>query len=81
MARKGYPPEFRRCVVDFVESGRKVSAVAAELEVSEQTIYTCGDDRHALTTAEHDELAAAKRRTRHGAARGALPAVCPEPMV
>ena len=30
MARKGYPPEFRRRVVDLVEGGRKVSEVAAE---------------------------------------------------
>ena len=40
MARKGYPPEFRRRVIDLVEGGRKVSEVAIELEVSEQTIYT-----------------------------------------
>ena len=40
MARRGYPPEFRRRVVNRVEGGRKVSEVAAELEVSEQTIYT-----------------------------------------
>jgi transposase-like protein len=39
MARRGYPPEFRRRVVDL-EGGRKVSEVAAEFEVSEQTIYT-----------------------------------------
>ncbi len=29
MARRGYPPEFRRRVVDLVEGGRKVSEVAA----------------------------------------------------
>jgi len=40
MARRGYPPEFRRRVVDLVEGGRKVSEIAAELEVSEQTLYT-----------------------------------------
>ncbi len=40
MARRGYPPEFRRRVVDLVEGGRKVREVAAEVEVSEQTIYT-----------------------------------------
>ncbi len=34
MARRGYPPEFRRRVVDVVEGGWKVSEVAAELEVS-----------------------------------------------
>jgi hypothetical protein len=37
MARRGYPPEFRRRVVDLVEGGRKVSEVAAEFEVSEHT--------------------------------------------
>ena len=31
MARRGYPPEFRRRVVDLVEGGRKVAEVAAEL--------------------------------------------------
>ncbi len=36
MARRGYPPEFRRRVVDLVEGGRKVSEVAAELEVGER---------------------------------------------
>ena len=40
MARRGYPPEFRRRVVDLVEGGGKVSEVAAELGISEQTIYT-----------------------------------------
>ena len=40
MARRGYPPEFPRRVVDLVEGGRKVAAVAADLGISEQTIYT-----------------------------------------
>ena len=40
MARRGYPPEFRQRVVELVEGGRKVSEVAAEFQVSEQTIYT-----------------------------------------
>ena len=40
MARRGYPPEFRRRVVELLEGGRKVSEIAAEFEVSEQTIYT-----------------------------------------
>ena len=39
MAGRGYPLEFQRRVVNLVEGGRKVSEVAAELEVSEQTIY------------------------------------------
>ncbi len=40
MARRGYPPEFRRRVVALVEGDRKVAEVAAELGVSEQTIFT-----------------------------------------
>ena len=71
MARRGYPPEFRRRVVALVEGGRKVAEVAAELEVSEQTIYTwrCqaridGGLEAGVTTAEHAELEAAKRRIR-----------------
>ncbi|MDH6437008.1 transposase [Streptomyces sp. SAI-144] len=33
------PPEFRRKVLDLVESGRKVAEVAQLLGISEQTIY------------------------------------------
>ncbi len=71
MARRGYPPEFRRRVVDLVEGGRKVSDVAAELEVSEQTIYTWRRQARidagleaGVPTAEQSELGAAKRRIR-----------------
>ena len=39
MGRRGYPPEFRRKVLDLVASGRKVSEVAFDLEISGQTIY------------------------------------------
>jgi transposase-like protein len=30
MARRGYPPEFRRRVVELLEGGRKVAEVAAD---------------------------------------------------
>ncbi len=40
MARRGYPPEYRRRVMDLVEGGREVSEVAIALEVSQQTIYS-----------------------------------------
>ena len=40
MGRRGYPPEFRRRVLDLVEAGRKVAEVAEDLGISEQTIYT-----------------------------------------
>ena len=46
MARRGYPLEFRQRVVALVEGDRKVSEVAAELEVSEQTIYTWRRQAH-----------------------------------
>jgi transposase-like protein len=39
MARRGYPPEFRRRVVELVEGGRKVAEVAADLGTNEQTVY------------------------------------------
>ncbi len=71
MARRGYPPEFRRRVVDLVEGGRKVAEVAVELEVSEQTIYAWRRQARidagleaGVTTFEHSELTAAKRRIR-----------------
>jgi transposase-like protein len=71
MARRGYPAEFRRRVVDLVEGGRKVSEVATEFGVSEQTIYVwrrqAGIDaglEAGVTTSELAELAAAKRRIR-----------------
>jgi len=40
VGRRGYPAEFRRKVLDLVASGRKVSEVAFDLEISEQTVYS-----------------------------------------
>jgi putative transposase len=69
MGRRGYPPEFRRKVLDLIEAGRKVADVARDLGISDQTIYTWRrQDRidrgleAGLTSAERAELAAAKRR-------------------
>ena len=71
MARRGCPSEFRRRVVDLVEGGRKVAEVAAELGISEQTIYTWRRQARidagieaGVTTSEKAELTAAKRRIR-----------------
>jgi transposase-like protein len=57
--------------VDLIEGGRKVAAVAADLEVSEQSIYTWRRQARidagiepGLSTAERAELVAAKRRIR-----------------
>ena len=69
MARRGYPAEFRRRVIELVESGRKISEVSKELGISQQTIY--GWRRQAridaglepgVRSAEHAELVAAKKR-------------------
>lgn len=39
MARRGYPAEFRRRVIELVEGERKIFEVSKELGVSQQTIY------------------------------------------
>jgi transposase-like protein len=71
MARRGYPPEFRRRVVDLVEAGKKVSEIAQELGVSQQTIYAWRRQARidagleaGVTSSENAELAAAKKRIR-----------------
>ena len=66
---KSYPPEFRRKVIDLVEAGRPVAQVAADLGISEQTVYTWRR-QHLIdtgrlpgtTSAENAELVAARRR-------------------
>ncbi|WP_420791471.1 transposase [Actinomycetospora lutea] len=40
MGRRGYPPEFRRKVLDLVEAGRPVVDVARDLGISAESIYT-----------------------------------------
>jgi transposase-like protein len=69
MGRRGYPPEFRRKVLDLVEAGRPIAEVAQTLGISGQSIYTWRrQDRidrglePGLSTAEKAELVAAKRR-------------------
>lgn len=71
MGRQGYPPEFRRRVLDLVAAGRGVSEVSSDLGISEQTIYTWRrQDRvdrglePGLSSAEHGELVAARKRIR-----------------
>jgi transposase len=69
MGRRGYPPEFRRRVLDLVEAGRPIAEVAQALGISDQSIYTWRrQDRidrglvPGLTSGEKSELATAKRR-------------------
>ena len=69
MGRRGYPPEFRRKVLDLVEAGRPIAEVAKALGISDQSISTWRrQDRidrglePGLTSTEKGELVAAKRR-------------------
>lgn len=64
-----YQPEFRRKVLDLVAAGRSVASIAADLGVSDQTIYTWRKQelidtgqQPGLSSVEAAELAAAKRR-------------------
>jgi transposase len=69
VGRRGYPPEFRRKVLDLVAAGRPVVDVARDLGISAESIYTWRrQDRvdkglqPGLTSLEKAELTAAKRR-------------------
>ena len=64
-----YPFEFRRRVLDLVASGRSVASIAADLGVSDQSIYTWRRQElvdtgveTGVTSVEAGELCAAKRR-------------------
>ena len=67
--RRGYPPEFRRQMVELVRSGRSPEELAREFEPSAQSIrnWVCQRDldegRRAdgLTTEEHGELRRLRR--------------------
>jgi transposase len=68
---RAYPAEFRRRVLALVEAGRSVREVAAELGISDQSVYSWRrQDRidrglePGLTSPERAELAAARRRIR-----------------
>lgn len=66
-----YPAEFRRKVLDLVESGRSVAEVADLVGVTGQTIYNWRNQdeidrglRPGVTTKESVELTAARKRIR-----------------
>jgi transposase len=59
---KRYPVEFRRKVLDLVAAGRPVAQVAADLAISEQTIYIWRRQHPGRTSSEDAELVAARRR-------------------
>jgi transposase-like protein len=69
MGRRGYPPEFRRKVLDLVEAGRPIAEIAKALGISAQSISIWRrQDRidkgllAGLSSHEHEELVAARRR-------------------
>jgi putative transposase len=66
---RGYPPEFRRKVLDLIAAGRTVAAISADLGVSGQTIYNWRNqdqvdrgERPGVTSTEQAELTSARRR-------------------
>lgn len=71
MGRRGYAPEFRRRVLELIGAGRRIRDIAVDLAITEQTIYAWRrQDRidrglePGLTSAEHTELAAARKKIR-----------------
>jgi len=71
MGRQGYPPEFRRRVLDLLVAGRKVVDLARDRGVSDQTIYAWRRQERidralvaGLRSGEREELAAARQRIR-----------------
>ncbi|KHL10758.1 UNVERIFIED_CONTAM: transposase [Mumia flava] len=71
MGRPGYPAESRRRALDLLAEGRTVASVAHDLDVSDQTLYNWRrqdridrGEQPGMTTAEHADLAAAKKRIR-----------------
>jgi len=68
---KRYPEEFRRKVLDLVAAGRPIAQIAADLGISDQTIYGWRKQElidtgqlPGLSRAEQAELAAANKRIR-----------------
>jgi transposase len=68
---KAYPAEFRARAVALVRAGKSVRAVATELGISESGLYRWVNqdevdrgERAGLSSREHAELVAAKRRIR-----------------
>jgi transposase-like protein len=64
-----YPPEFRRKVLDLLKAGRTVTQVAADLQISDQTIYNWRrqelidtGQQPGVSSGDHAELVAARRR-------------------
>jgi hypothetical protein len=66
---RSYLPEFRRKVLDLVKAGRPMRQVTADVQMPSQTVYAWfRQDRieagvePGVTSADHAELVAARRR-------------------
>ena len=66
---RSYPPEYRRRVIDRIESGKSVAEVAEELGVSDQTVYNWWNQhlidtgrKPGVTSTDNAELIAARKR-------------------
>jgi transposase len=72
MARRRYPPEFRRQLIELVQAGRSPDSLAKEFEPSAQTIRNwavqaardTGQRTDGLTSAEREELTRLRRELR-----------------
>jgi transposase len=70
--RRGYPPEFRRQMVELVHAGRSPAELAREFEPTAQSIrnWLAQSERDAgrgdggVTTAEREELTQLRRENR-----------------
>ena len=68
---KRFPEEFRRKVLDLVAAGRQIAQIAADLNISDQTIYAWRKQElidtgqlPGLNRAELAQLSAANKRIR-----------------
>ena len=66
---RGYPPEFRRKVLDLLRAGRSVAELVRDLQISDQTIYTWRRQElidtgqlPGISSSDQAELVAARRR-------------------
>ncbi len=71
MARREYPPEFRRQIIELHRAGRSVAELTREFEPGEQTIRLWikqaeidEGQREGLTTDEREELRRLRRENR-----------------
>jgi Transposase len=67
MGRRGYPPEFRRRVLDLIEAGRKIADVATDLGISDETDLHVAAPRPHRPRARGGVVLSGEGRARRGA--------------